>query len=257
MFCIKCNLAINELVDKVIKCDGCGRPIHIACSDLSATELKCFDLRSNAKRRIKYMCLDCERAIQQLPKLIGLVEDLRNDVRKLQERDSSSSVVTDFPKSSALATEEIMTEMLERNKRSYNVIIYGSGEDADNKNNQIERDSATVQNILREVGLGDSTNVRPIRLGKFISSNQNRSRPIKVRLSSPDDVATVLRKFKKAKNQNAFAGLSVSPDRTPKQIAFYKLVKNELNSRVELGETNLKIKHINGIPTVVAFKPEN
>lgn len=247
MSCTKCNLIINEQIDKIIKCDGCGKPIHIACSDLSATELKCFDLRSNAKRRVKYMCADCERAIQQLPKLINLIEELRNDVRKLQERDNATN--SDSSPSSALATEEMVNEMLERSKRSHNFIIYGSSEEGDSKKNQIERDCLTVQNILQEVGLADQSNIRPIRLGKYVSTNRNRSRPIKVRLHSPDDALLVLRKFKKVKDK--FTGLSISPDRTPKQITYYKKIKSELDARVELGESNLKIKYINGIPRIV------
>lgn len=262
MSCIKCNLAINEKTEKFIKCDGCNRSVHILCSELTDAEIKCLALRPSSRRRIKYLCVDCEQGIHQIPKLISLVNDLKDEVRNLKEKYAelndcaSSSAVAPSNISNVMASEEIINEVFERNKRSQNIIIYNSTEEGTSKQDQIRRDVIAVQKLFQEVGV-DGQQIKPIRLGKFDSTKDRRARPIKVHLSSTDDVFKVLRKFNQTKGNTQFSDLSVSPDRTPKQIAVFRAVRSELLGRIAEGETNLKIKYRNGIPTIVHLTSEN
>lgn len=256
MSCIKCDSLINEKNDKIIRCDGCNRPIHVACSELSPAEIKCFELRPSARRRIKYICIHCEPGFHQIPKLINLINEFKEDARKLNESNKDLSDGT-VPSSAITSTsvsvteEEIINEMLKRNRRSYNFIIHGCVEIGDNKQNQIGLDEALAKDILKESGFTD-TNVKPVRLGKFGSTKQHRARPM-----SYDNVITILRKFKKLKDKEIFAPLSLSPDRTPKQVSLYKTIKSELNSHIQKGESNLFIKYRNGIPTILKRNSEN
>lgn len=257
MLCLKCCSAINNSTDKFIKCDGCDRAVHTTCSELSSTELKCLELRPSSKRRIKYICIECEQGVHQIPKLISMITDLKEEVRQLKENStnlpsngtSSGSLGSQSP---LFYTEEIINEITDRNTRSYNVMIYGSVESCTSKQEQIYHDSGIVNSILTGLDLVEQ-NVKPIRLGKFDPTKINRSRPIRVRLSSNEAVRNIIRNFdKKLKTNVNMAGLSVSYDRTPKQIEIYKSVKKELLARLDKGENHLKIIYRNGIPTIVS-----
>lgn len=262
MSCIKCNIIINEKNDKFIKCDGCNRSIHIICSELSDAEIKCFTLRPNSRRRIKYICIECEQGVHQIPKLITLINDLKDEIRNLKvqynelSNAASTSKTLNASPSNALSSEELISEIYERNKRSQNIIFYGSPEDGTSKQDQMQRDTTTVNNVLAEVGVVVD-GMKPIRLGRFDATKQHRSRPIRVRLSSSEDVFAVIRKFKKLKTVERFSRLSVSTDRTPQQVAAYKAVKSDLTTRLARGESNLTIKYRNGVPTIVQLESEN
>ena len=92
------------------------------------------------------------------------------------------------------------------------------------------------------------------RLGKFDSTPNKRSRPIKVVFSSEANVISTLKKLKKLKLKSIqkFAKISIFRDRTPMQIKIYNDVKTELNNRLQNGESNLKIKFIKGIPNIIS-----
>lgn len=258
MSCIKCSILIDEKTDKFIRCDMSNRFIHVVCSELSDAEVKCFTLRPNSRRRIKFICCECEQSVNQIPKLITLINDLQNEIKNLNERFSelrncTGDVATASNTSVMLSHEEIFSEMFDRNMRSHNIIIYGSVEDAGSKQEQFLKDDATIRSMLQQLGVR-CDQVKPTRLGRFDPSKQQRSRPIRVRLSSPDDAFKIFRKFKNIKNDARFANLSVSSDRTPKQRAAYKAVRSILAERTSKGETNLKIKYRNGVPTIVHIK---
>lgn len=81
----------------------------------------------------------------------------------------------------------------------------------------MQRDVLVVQKLLQEVGV-DGGQIKLIRLGKFDHTKDRRARSIKVHLSATDDVFKVLGKFNQIKRNSQFSDLSVSPDRTPKQV---------------------------------------
>lgn len=248
--CLKCNLTINEASERYIKCDGCHRPIHVLnCSELTGAEIKSLELRPSTKRRIKFICLDCEQGVHQIPKLINMINDLREEVRNL--RDNCTLGITTTQELPLSVTEDIINEITERNSRSRNIIIFGSTETGTNKLEQTEQDKQLVNNIFSELNLSQD-NIKPSRLGKFDATKLVRSRPIKVTLTASEDVLTAVRKFSKIKSTNKFPGLFLSTDKTPKQIAYYKMVKSELNMRLEKGESNLRIQYRNGTPKIVS-----
>lgn len=257
MSCIKCGVVVND--SKFLRCDGCNRPIHVACSELTAAELKCFELRPNNKRRIKYICIECEQGLHQIPKILKLINDLKEEIRELREtRVDKPCVVAPAPDSynQVMANEQMIAEMLERSKRSCNIIIHGGVEAGNTRQDQIREDAVLVQAILHECEIADH-DVKPIRLGKFDPTREKSSRPIRMRLSSSECVPVILRKFKKLKSSGKFKQLSLSPDRTPQQVSVYKSVKMELERRLSDGETNLRIKYFNGLPTIIQSNSEN
>ncbi|XP_045471735.1 uncharacterized protein LOC123678645 [Harmonia axyridis] len=238
--CMKCSLAIKDGTDNMLRCDGCNRPIHASCSELTAAELKCFNLRSNVKRRVKYLCLECEQGLHQIPKILQLISEMRDEIRELKRSESVDVGVTQVTSGpSPQSSEEIINEVFERTKRSHNLIIHGSIERGANRQDQLQIDSDMVQSILNECVVSEQ-NFKFFRIGKFDSTKEARSRPIKVSFSSPDPVSVILRRFKKLKSK--FEKIYVAPDRTPQQVAFYRSVRSELDQRLAAGESNLRIK---------------
>ena len=246
MLCLKCSVVINQENERFIKCDGCSRPIHVNCSELSPAELKCFDLRSNSKRKIKYICIECEQGVHQIPKLISMINDLKSELRELKSQITAPTQ----PSSSLSGVEEIMEEIAERNKRSFNVLVFGSVELGRTRKEQLEMDSALACDLMDSLDVSRDA-VKPISVGKYDSTKSPRTRPIKMRMSCPDDVLRVIRKFKSLKSITRFSGISVGFDRTPNQIAYYRSVRTELDARVANGETNLSIRYRNNIPSIV------
>ncbi|KAJ3652694.1 hypothetical protein Zmor_018637 [Zophobas morio] len=239
MICAKCAIAIDDSTAKsYIRCDGCNRLIHTSCSDLTTNELKCLDLRPNSRSRIKYICVECEQGISQLPKLLSLIADLKDEISKLKEFNTNFSVKssTSTPKdnsislSSLSAREDIIQEITERNNGANNLIISYVVENGTIKIEQLEQDTALIQSLTSDLGLGDQQ-IKPIRLGKFDLSRQPLSRPIKVHFSSPEIVHNIVRKFETLRTNNKYSALAVSYDRTLKQAELYKAVKDDLNTR--------------------------
>nr|CAI5856932.1 unnamed protein product [Callosobruchus analis] len=157
MECVKCKTSNNE---PSLRCDSCESLVHHDCSGLSASELKVMTLRS--RRILKYYCDDCPLGLKLLPKLVKKVEELISEVKKLK-----ASFVAPID-TSGQDFEEVLHEIEERNSRKFNIILYGVTENKDATRQQQEfQDLAEINKILEFLSPDTSTNVKPIRLGKF------------------------------------------------------------------------------------------
>lgn len=72
------------------------------------------------------------------------------------------------------------------------------------------------------------------RLVKF-DKERNSPRPIKIKVNSNEIVLELIRKVLNLKN-SAFTQISLSFDKTPKQLQYYKQFKLELEERKTNGE---------------------
>nr|CAI5867624.1 unnamed protein product [Callosobruchus analis] len=113
---------------------------------------------------------------------------------------------------------------------------------------QTESDKTMVENILNNVDL-EINNIKPIRRGNF---NEAKKRPIKITVGNVETAGKIISSAEKLKTTNQFKHVNISFDRTKKQLAYYKIVKKELLDRLNFGETNCKIKHVNGVPRIVS-----
>lgn len=93
--------------------------------------------------------------------------------------------------------------------------------------------------------------MKPVRLGKY-DATKNNPRPIKISLRDEATVHNFIRKAKTLRDRETFKNVNISLDRTPRQIEYYRTVKNELIQRSSEGETNLQIKYVRGIPKIVS-----
>lgn len=112
-----------------------------------------------------------------------------------------------------------------------------------------KEDEYIVSDILLKILPEFQTNnLKPVRLGRY---NQDKIRPIKVPLESEKLVHDVIHKRKALKNTESYKHVSVSFDRTPRQIELYRSVKSQLMDQINSGDKNYHIKYINGIPKIV------
>nr|CAH7727318.1 unnamed protein product [Callosobruchus chinensis] len=240
MECIKCRKSDPE---PMLCCDGCERPLHHECSNLSASELKVMSLRG--KRVLRFYCEDCLTGVKLVPTLIKRVDDLMKEVEKLKNAPIiPAATPTDY--------EELLREIEDRNCRKQNIIIYNLPETPNlTKEDQATADSQHVKHILGSLSNDITVLDKPIRLGRF-DQTKTRNRPVKVVLGGQQQVIKCIKNVAKVKTLNTYRGVGISNDRTVKQIEQYKMIKTELTRRQNAGEVNLKIKYIRGVPTIVS-----
>lgn len=239
--CCKCNTDIDQN-DNYFECDSCKRPIHAnySCSELSASEIKCMQLK---KRILRFLCNECNNGLLQIPSLVRSIEELKADIENLKLKcnkpiDDNS---VQWPKVNEISSEEIISEMLERQKRANNIMISNLDESNSNTNNN--NDLASVKSILKDLNV-DVDNIKVVRIGK---PNQQRPRLVKVTLKNTEDAITVLKSKRNVKVPN----IKIFQDQTKKQIQYYKDIKNELQRLIDNGDNTKTIRYINNKPTIV------
>ncbi|KAK9679775.1 hypothetical protein QE152_g39730 [Popillia japonica] len=125
-----------------------------------------------------------------------MIAGLTEDVRKLKE-EAVAGCGPSMVSQSMVNSEEIISEMMERSRRSANLIIYGVLEAGSTKQEQATQDAGMIRELLNELEIPEE-NIKPYRLGKYDATKQLRSRPIRVKLSSSEAVQRVMQKFYKA-----------------------------------------------------------
>lgn len=232
---------------KIVNCCVCNKPYKIDCVNISSGEAR----KIHSKSGLTWTCKNCAQLGNDINSLKKIIIALQNDINELK----SKMLTPDATNSQAnlLDVEKIVQEVADREKRKFNIVVFGLKEDKDLKtnNDQLNADKVILPKILSAVGFNEN-DLNFMRLGKFDSSKQERCRPVKVFLSSTGNVIDILRNSFKLKLIPDYSNISISSDRTPMQLQAYKAVKNELSNRLANGELNLKIKYKNGIPGIVS-----
>lgn len=232
---------------KIVNCCFCRKSYKIECVDLTNAEAR----KIHQKSGLSWSCKNCAKIGSDINSLKAVIVALQEEIKVLK-----LSVSTVPPSTAASAslfqTEKVIQEVSERNKRKCNIIIYGRSELINkNKTEQSEADTVFVKDVLTALNIGDLGYLKPIRLGKYDPTKQDRRRPIKITLSSEEDVVSVLRASKSLKTTDPWKNIFISRDRTKMQNELYKSVRNELHERLSNGEQNLIIKYKDGIPNIV------
>ena len=177
---------------------------------------------------------------------------LKTAITALEEKFNDSKIAP-APPADPLQNEELLAEMRDREHRKYNVVFFGIQEHkSEDTNIRVNADNTAVTDIIRFIDQSiPVTSFKPYRLGRY-NKNNHKGRPLKIRLQSEHDVHTLIRQSKKLKlNENSrFSNIRISYDRTPRQIDYYNSLKIELNKRKNDGESNISIKHFNGVPKI-------
>lgn len=150
--------------------------------------------------------------------------------------------------SASFETDEVVSEIAERQRRSRNVMIFGVAEaQGSGAEERKAADNQFVTTLFSFLG-SNVTVVKVLRVGTF---TQDRKRPLKVVVNSEGDVLNIIRGARRLRENVDYRGVSVSFDRTPRQISQYKEVKRQLDNRKADGERNLKLRYVSGVPKIV------
>lgn len=280
-----CMCCVKEVLDsdRGLLCDSkCERWFHKKCVNLSDSEYKAL----SADSKKKWFCgrADCTSAREDpLAKLstqiAGLVDKFSQlatkdeikaindgiynlkesvDLRlakvesKVDELESKINNLKSLP-ASDIGFEEVISEMSDRNRRVFNVLIYNLPESqAKNTETRINHDKNKLQGLATAIDFPLITDdVKMVRLGK---PTRNKSRPLKVIFKSILEVKSFLDHYAKANLKNGsstFSNTMVSRDRTFREREHLASMRKELEDRTQRGEKNLTIKYRNGVPSIV------
>lgn len=244
--CHCCNKTFDSHL--LLTCCVCKNTFGNACIGLSSSEARVIA----SKKSINWNCQSCENIGNDINSLKSVIVLLQNEIKELKKtiKDVSSNRGSDgFIEESF---EEVMLEFEERQKRKKNVIIYGLNEsEAMNVVERVEQDYQGVCTIFQyidvDVSLKDDR-ARVFRLGKFDPSS-DRPRPLKISLDNWEDALKVLRKSKQLRSADNFSHLTIASDKTPRQSAYFRKIKAEVEKRKSDGE-NVELKFVKGVPRI-------
>ena len=257
--CTKCKVSITPTVPG-LKCLVCNTFSHIKCTEITKAqydvikstegiEWKCSDCRKiNVSKDPNGTCNCCEL----IPQLKEIISDTAKSLESLKVQLSEAKKLTD------VNFEEIIHEVNDRQNRKASLIIYGFTEQSVRlaASEKTAKDKSCITEFLTSYGLDDSIismDFKCNRLGRLDVSRPH-PRPLKLRFDNAQHAQTLFHKLKSNRTQiqsdEQFRNIKVSMDRTPRQIAYFRRIKEELNQRIANGEANLRIKFFNGIPSI-------
>lgn len=184
------------------------------------------------------------------------VSALEQETQNLREELASIKKATS--KENAISTDhgnvdvinDSLRELNDRQQRQRNLMIFGIRESTpthDQSKSQL--DTLIVNDIIRivhpDVSLDD---IKVIRVGR---EDPDKHRPLKVIMKSAVDVTAIVRQAKEIKKVEDYRLISLSFDRTPKQVEEYRALRATLSTRLQNGERDLRIKYLNGCPRII------
>ncbi|KAJ3660015.1 hypothetical protein Zmor_011672 [Zophobas morio] len=242
--CNNCGKATNN---NHIQCDGCQGYLHLGCVGLSENDIKNnkntnMSQFKDIKNLIATITSDFDTKLNNLK---SQFEVQLMDLKKLIDQpkpDPSSKSNDNF--------EEVVFEVIERQKRKNNIVIFGLEEPIRNDGEHTSNDQLEVLNILKEINPNcDGNSLKILRLGRFNKDNP-RARPVKVIFNNEFDATYYLKNSKKIKNNARYKNCFVASDKTPRQLEYYKKLKQQLIERKTKGESNLTIRYFNDVPKI-------
>ncbi|KAJ3666174.1 hypothetical protein Zmor_001627 [Zophobas morio] len=237
---LKCHICKKNCKDG-LSCDICGQISHPNCAGVSPQEAEC--LKSTAGK-IRYFCEKCNivdvvsNLQQELNQLKNELSEMKNQISKQSADNAVVNAKSDSDKQ--FIDEEIITEMLDRQERANNLIIYNLPEPDHGLGDRRDND---LTNVGKIVGIAENSIVKCVRLKR--KNDNDTVNPLLVRLNSSDDVLKVLKSYRTRDN------IYVNRDLTVRQRNMAYLIRKEFGGRKEGGEVDIKLKYINGMPKIV------
>lgn len=167
------------------------------------------------------------------------VEKLESHANKINNNLYSSS-----SNHNKLSCEEMFSEIHERHARSKNIIIAGIPEASMSVRDKQDNDKREVVKILKMINSNCPEPLTIYRLGK---QRSGKSRNIKICLPSETAARDILRNKSNLKTDS----IKIFSDQTPYQRNYFKTLQEELKTRIDNGETSIRIKYIKGIPKII------
>lgn len=172
------------------------------------------------------------------------VMELRMKVSDIGGQMAASAVVAD---GMAVGRPEPCgaREMIERIKRSYNIIVRNIPEVNDTE------DAVIIEKLVNEIEKSASNNITAIsRVGKVKKSAVPR--PVKICFNNLNTPLNILKNKKVIACNPVLKGFRISDDKSHEQLETLNRMRDELKSRIAGGEKNLTIRYMRGEPTIVS-----
>ncbi|CAI6375470.1 unnamed protein product [Macrosiphum euphorbiae] len=160
---------------------------------------------------------------------------LENKVTQLENQLSSTK------SSNYSADETVISEVIDRQARSRNLIVFNAAESDGNT----EDDISLIKSVLHYI----TPNIAPALVSR-LGQKSSKPRPLKVTLHEPSDVFIVLKNKHKLRTSSTYSSIRISPDRTIMQRNQLRDIIEKLEERKTAGETNLVMKFVKGVPTI-------
>lgn len=248
MVCFKCNKDVAA--SNSCECDGCRLKFHYACTELTASEIRCLELK--AKRTLKFFCEVCQEGLRLLPIMQKKIDSLESRLDLLINKlDTQSVPVAPINKTAddIIDYDLFISELEERKRRANNIMVYNLPESTstnfeDKINDDLTNIITATSNISPDIIIN-----KTIRIGKIGS----KPRPLKVILNSSDTVLKILKNKTKLNHPTA----RVSSDLTSIQRNHILNLRTQLENRKANGEVNLTIKYVHGVPRIVTSANTN
>lgn len=140
-------------------------------------------------------------------------------------------------------------EISERNNRSKNIIVHNVLEStSSNVEDRKRHDKDLVSKLLGDANPNDILpNFLLFRLGRPL---QDKVRPVKLVFPSPDAALNYLNAVNTFAKKNKLPTVA-SRDRTLQERNYLQKLRDELQSRMAKGETNITIRYVSGSPAIV------
>lgn len=223
------SIKINQLVDMV--------------KDLKNQQNKIIVSLNSYRDSIKTQDKKIDLLSTQLTEILDDNKSLRIKVEQLETKLLDIKHTQNTESLGATAQEKVYSELLDRQSRARNVILFNIPEPSVPGQSQ---DTSTAKDILNTIGV--QTNPVSIhRLGKL----SNKPRPLRVTLPNSSDVFEVLRVKRQLLNVSNLNTIRISSDQTLQQRKCFASIMTVLKSRRDSGESDLFIKYINGLPTIL------
>lgn len=229
---------LNVLISQISTLSG-------IISDLSAK----VDSLTSIPEKIDLIISEVDDIKKSLGSVERRVSDNETSIKKIQAEVKSIASRS----STSIDPEILIGEVNERTRRAYNIMIYNLVESTDNAaDNRKQHDLALVTKLFKSIDQDFNLNgIKSFRVG---TKKPGKYRALKVILNSPPDVRLILSKFSSesaAKLDQRFSNIKMSRDRTPRELNYFKCLMQELKEREDQGETDLTVKYLNGVPSIV------
>ncbi|VVC31218.1 Zinc finger, RING/FYVE/PHD-type,Zinc finger, PHD-type, conserved site [Cinara cedri] len=265
MNCSKCNCDLATA--DCVKCSKCSKLFHIACSSIVGLTGSILKFRCSS-----WLCTICEGArlgVRKSPHT-SAVNDIKKSVSKhdssflvlnnklddvsgqLRDLGVRTSVLEDrvtqlenrlssVESTSSPSDESIISEVIDRQARARNLIIFNAPEPDGNNENDIS--------LIKSVFHVLTPNIAPAIVSR-LGQKTSKPRPLKVTLHEPSDIFIILKNKHKLRTSPIYGSIRISPDRTIMQRNQLRDIMGKIEERKAAGESNLVMKFVKGVPNI-------
>nr|CAH7745594.1 unnamed protein product [Callosobruchus chinensis] len=217
---------------------------------LSNDIAECKSLLEQHSDKISQHDISIQICLTDIQSLRSAQADMSTNLTAIEHRFTALQEILPIPPVRLLLPPAIPdrssdAEMLERYRRSHNILIKNLVENANSN------DNVTVSEVLNIID--PAANGHVISVSRIGAPQANRSRPLKISFSNPVIVKNILRRKKSLLSNPSFKHFIIDDDNTPHQMAQLVQLREDLRRRQAAGERDVTIKYIRCIPEIITL----